>query len=261
MGSSAPPLPPPTQASTFCISCGHFCVLQRIRSCLLLRRVNVRRAPWSMIACLSHARGLACGTRQIHGNMQELNDAQAILVDESGLGISPENLGIITAYHHISFKTAHTCFEHLNAKSKMKSLLQVVSHATEFDALPIRPGDDVAISRILKHAKYAVQSIFADARSKANALLQAHFGRTLLRGDLVSDQEVVLETAVRLLHAIVDILSSKSHLAACLLAMEMCQMVVQGMHVKDPLLMQIPGVSRSLAEKCEREGALPAGLP
>ena len=61
-------------------------------------------------------------------------------------------------------------------------------------------------------------------------------------------------TAVRLLHAIVDVLSSKNNLAACLLAMEMCQMVAQGMHVKDPPLMQIPGVSRSLAEKCEREG-------
>ena len=122
---------------------------------------------------------------------QELNDAQAILVDESGLGITPENLGIITAYHHISFKTAHTCFEHLNGKSKMKSLLQVLSHATEFDSLPLRPGDDLAITRILKHAKFAVQSLFADARSKANALLQAHFGRTALRGDLVADQSRV----------------------------------------------------------------------
>lgn len=65
----------------------------------------------------------------------------------------------------------------------------------------------------------------------------------------------VLKTAMRLLHAIVDILSSKNHLAACILAMEMCQMVVQGMHARDPLLMQVPGVSRTLAEHCEREGA------
>ena len=98
------------------------------------------------------------------GRVQELHEAQAILVDETGLGITAENLGIITAYHHISFKTAHTCHEHLNAKSKTKSLLQVLSHATEFDSLPIRPGDDSAITRILTHAKFAVQSLFADAR-------------------------------------------------------------------------------------------------
>jgi hypothetical protein len=66
----------------------------------------------------------------------------------------------------------------------------------------------------------------------------------------------VLKTAVRLLHAIVDILSSKNHLAACLLAMEMCQMVAQGMYAKDPLLMQVPGISRALAEKCERQSVL-----
>ena len=63
-----------------------------------------------------------------------------------------------------------------------------------------------------------------------------------------------MKTAIRLLHAIVDVLSSKSALAPCLLAMEMCQMVTQAMHVKDPLLLQLPGVSRGLAEKCEREG-------
>ena len=123
--------------------------------------------------------------------MQDLNEAHAILVDEDGFGISPENLGIITAYHHISFKTAHTCHEALNAKSKMKSLLQVLTHATEFDTLPIRPGDDAAVAKILKHAKFAVQSLFVDVRSKANALLQAHFGRVPLRGDLVADQERV----------------------------------------------------------------------
>ena len=67
----------------------------------------------------------------------------------------------------------------------------------------------------------------------------------------------MLKTAIRLLHAIVDILSSKSHLGACILAMEMCQMVVQGMHARDPLLMQVPGVSRSLAEHCESKGARP----
>jgi pre-mRNA-splicing helicase BRR2 len=65
----------------------------------------------------------------------------------------------------------------------------------------------------------------------------------------------VLKTAVRLLHAIVDILSSKNHLAACILAMEMCQMVVQGMYAKDPLLMQVPGISRAIAEKCDRHSA------
>jgi pre-mRNA-splicing helicase BRR2 len=112
-------------------------------------------------------------------------------VDETGLGIEPENLGTITAYHHISFRTAQTCHDHLNEKSKMKSILQVLSHATEFESLPLRPGDDVLVTRILKHAKFAVSTLALDVRSKTNALLQAHFGRIPMRGDLSADQAYV----------------------------------------------------------------------
>ena len=203
--------------------------------------------------------------------MQELHENHALLVHENDVDLTPENLGIITSYHHISFRTANTCSEHLSAKSKMKSLLQVrpllllcwqcgssfcgmksvmcvpsetcrpswlvgtcmlqdctlrpwkldtcvqhtalfggsprstrcsrcgcpqvLTHASEFDSLPVRPGDDQAIPRLLKHAKFAAPSLFVDARSKANALLQAHFARTPLRGDLVADQEYVRRPA------------------------------------------------------------------
>jgi hypothetical protein len=64
----------------------------------------------------------------------------------------------------------------------------------------------------------------------------------------------VVRTSVRLLQAIVDVLSSKSARSACLLAMELCQMVVQGQHRNDSWLLQLPGMSKSLAEKCEAAG-------
>lgn len=122
---------------------------------------------------------------------KELHDAQAILVDETGFHLSIENLGIITAYHNISFKTAHRCNEALSAKVKTKSLLTVLCHATEFESLPIRPGEEHIILRLLKHAKYEVPSLAVDVQTKANALLQAHIGRTPLRGDLLCDQRNV----------------------------------------------------------------------
>lgn len=127
----------------------------------------------------------------------ELHDARAILVDETGFNIQPENLGIITAYHHISFKTAHTAHEALSAKVKTKGMITVLSHATEFEGLPIRPGEESAVLRMLKHAKYEVPSLAVDARTKANAVLQAHISRVPLRGDLLVDQR---EVRAALLH-------------------------------------------------------------
>ena len=59
---------------------------------------------------------------------------------------------------------------------------------------------------------------------------------------------------MRLLQAIVDVLSSKSAKSACLLAMELCQMVVQGQHRNDSWLLQLPGMTKALAQKCEAAG-------
>lgn len=61
----------------------------------------------------------------------------------------------------------------------------------------------------------------------------------------------VVKTSVRLLHAMVDILSNKNALNACIVAMELCQMVTQALHTKDSFLLQLPGVTRALADKCE----------
>lgn len=205
----------------------------------------------------------------------------------------------------------------------------MLCHATEFESLPIRPGEEHLITRLLRHAKYEVPSLAVDVQTKANALLQAHIGRSALRGDLLVDQQnvrrfylfsyflfppcshncnachvcvlsigrvctspkdtltsrpekplqkryitrtqqrfffrgskskhcvcvQVVRVSVRLLQAIVDVLSSKSARGACLLAMELCQMVVQAQHRNDSWLLQLPGMTKPLAEKCEAAGA------
>ena len=55
--------------------------------------------------------------------------------------------------------------------------------------------------KLLMHAPLAVDSNtrWTDPHTKANALLQAHFSRTPLQGDLAADQKSVVLQAVRLL--------------------------------------------------------------
>lgn len=84
---------------------------------------------------------------------------------------------------------------------------------------------------------------------------QAHFSRTPLGGDLRADQRGVVATAMRLLHALVDVVSSNSHLALCLTAMELCQMTAQAQWDSDSPLLQVPGFTPQLAKRCEAAGA------
>ena len=63
-------------------------------------------------------------------------------------------------------------------------MLEIVSAASEFDTLPMRPGEDEAVRKLLAHAPVAAPEgvKYTDPHTKVNALLQAHFSRTHIAG-------------------------------------------------------------------------------
>jgi pre-mRNA-splicing helicase BRR2 len=82
--------------------------------------------------------------------------------------------------------------------------------------------------------------------NKAHALLVLHFSRIALPPDLLDDCKKILLIGVRLLHALVDIISSFGYLKPLILTMQLCQMLVQAMWINDSPLLQI--VDRACAE-------------
>jgi pre-mRNA-splicing helicase BRR2 len=92
---------------------------------------------------------------------------------------------------------------------------------------------------------------FNDPNTKALILLQCHFSRKSLSTDLCSDQRTVVGESVNLVQAIVDVISSNGWLKPALAAMELSQMVVQGLWNKDNVLMQIPHFTNAIVERCK----------
>lgn len=67
-------------------------------------------------------------------------------VDEEEDEIEALNLGIIAAYYYIQYTTIELLSSSLTAKTKLKGLLEIVSSASEFDDIPMRPGQCVLSS-------------------------------------------------------------------------------------------------------------------
>jgi hypothetical protein len=65
----------------------------------------------------------------------------------------------------------------LSLTHQVKGLLEIVSAASEFDSLPLRPGEEGAVQRMISHAPVAVdRPRFSDPHTKVNALLQVRSG-------------------------------------------------------------------------------------
>ncbi|XP_027106928.1 DExH-box ATP-dependent RNA helicase DExH12-like [Coffea arabica] len=187
----------------------------------------------------------------VENTISDLEASKCILVEEDFL-LSPLNLGMIASYYYISYTTIERFSSSLNSKTKLKGLLDILASASEYEQLPIRPGEEELIRRLINHQRFSFDNPkCTDPHVKANALLQAHFARQLLGGNLASDQREVLIFASRLLQAMVDVISSSGWLSLALLAMEVSQMVTQGMWERDSMLLQLPHFTKELAKKCQ----------
>ncbi|KAL7610342.1 hypothetical protein Lser_V15G09871 [Lactuca serriola] len=168
--------------------------------------------------------------------------------------LSPNNLGIIASYYYISYTTIERFSSSLTPKTKLKGLLEILASASEFEQLPVRPGEEDLIRRLIHHQRFSFENPrYTDPHVKVNTLLQAHFSRQMqmVGGNLGSDQQEVVLSASRLLQAMVDVISSNGWLSLALLTMEVSQMVTQGMWERDSVLLQLPHFTKDVAKRCQ----------
>jgi len=131
----------------------------------------------------------------------------------------------------------------------------VLCDASEFDELPVRHNEEHVNLQMSKELPWRLDERTMDSpHTKANLLLQAHFARTPLpMSDYVTDTKSVLDQAIRVLNAMVDIAADGGWLFTALGIMHLTQMVTQGRWMDESPLLDLPGMNergvRSLAAK------------
>ncbi|XP_050942555.1 DExH-box ATP-dependent RNA helicase DExH12-like [Cucumis melo] len=187
----------------------------------------------------------------VENTLSDLEASKCIGIEDD-MDLSPSNLGMIASYYYISYTTIERFSSSLTAKTKMKGLLEILASTSEYALLPIRPGEEELIRRLINHQRFSFENPkCTDPHVEANALLQAHFSRQSVGGNLALDQREVVISASRLLQAMVDVISSNGWLSLALLAMEVSQMVTQSLWERDSMLLQLPHFTKELAKRCQ----------
>lgn len=164
----------------------------------------------------------------------------------------PLNGAMIASHYSVSFQTMQL-FGKLTAKSRLRDILETVTSSTQFELLIYRPDDEHTLAQLASVVPFKVGSdvVLEASLTKAFLLVQAHLSRIKLPADLAEDLNIILKSILNLVYACVDSLSSEGYLNA-LQAMDLSQMLIQGMWNKESPLKQIPHVNSGMLERCKK---------
>ncbi|KAG2291595.1 hypothetical protein Bca52824_038264 [Brassica carinata] len=166
---------------------------------------------------------------------RHLSDHLSELIEDE-MNLSAPNLGMIASYYYISYTTIERFSSLLSSKTKMKGLLEILTSASEYDMIPIRPGEEDRVRRLINHQSFSFENPnCTDPHVKANALLQAHFSR----------QDIITKA-----NGGCDIQQWRAE--SCSVSNgSKPDMVAQGMWEQDSVLLQLPHFTKELAKRCQ----------
>lgn len=189
-------------------------------------------------------------------SLSELAESKCINVEPNG-NVDPTPLGKIMSYYYLAHKTIRELVAHASPNATFEDVLSWMCRATEYDELPVRHNEDLINAELSNNLPLKADKLglpMWDPHVKAHLLLQAHFSRIDLPiSDYVGDKNSVLDQAIRILQASIDVLTEMGYLQSCKMMMTLLQCVKSARWPDDGPLSIFSGVSPAREKK--RTGA------
>ncbi|XP_032538477.1 LOW QUALITY PROTEIN: activating signal cointegrator 1 complex subunit 3 [Chiroxiphia lanceolata] len=180
----------------------------------------------------------------VEKSLFDLECSYCIEIGEDNRNIEPLTYGRIASYYYLKHPTIGMFKEQLKPESNIEELLLILSNADEYTDLPVRHNEDQMNSELAKHLPIEVNPhSFDSSHTKTHLLLQAHFSHAMLPcPDYATDTKTVLDQAIRICQAMLDVAAHHGWLVTALNITSLVQMVVQGRWIHDSSLLTLPNI-------------------
>ncbi|KAM0153234.1 hypothetical protein ACHAPG_007200 [Botrytis cinerea] len=197
-------------------------------------------------------------------SLDELAESKCLEIYPNG-NIDSTPLGKIMSYYYLSHKTIRHLVTHAKPNASFRDVLSWMSSATEYDELPVRHNEDLINIELSKNLPLPADAAHFnglpmwDPHVKAFLLLQAHMSRIDLPiSDYVGDQTSVLDQAIRIIQASIDVLTEMGYLSSVLQMITLLQCIKSARWPEDHALSIFPGVAPDF--KPSKDNNIPTSL-
>ncbi|OCT80431.1 activating signal cointegrator 1 complex subunit 3 [Xenopus laevis] len=183
----------------------------------------------------------------VEKSLIDLECSYCIEIAEDNRSIEPQTYGRIASYYYLKHQTVRMFKDHLKSDCSVEDLLSVLCESEEYADLPVRHNEDQMNSELARNLPIEVNPHSMDsAHTKTHLLLQAHFSRAVLPcPDYATDTKTVLDNAIRICQAMLDVAAHHGWLVTALNITHLVQMVVQARWMHDSCLLTVPNLEKN----------------
>ncbi|KAI1885583.1 hypothetical protein AGOR_G00205300 [Albula goreensis] len=182
----------------------------------------------------------------VERSLRDLECSYCMEIGEDNRSIEPLTYGRIASYYYLKHQTVRMFRERLKAECSLQDLLLVLTDAEEYAELPVRHNEDQLNSELARRLPLEVNPHSYDsAHTKTHLLLQAHFSHAPLPcSDYSTDTKTVLDNAIRICQAMLDVAANEGWLVTALSVCNLVQMIIQGRWLHDSSLLSLPHIEQ-----------------
>lgn len=181
-------------------------------------------------------------------SVRTLQDSYCLEVDSDERTLISTAVGKIASFYYLSHETMRLLYDQLSVDASIEKILYLLTQVKEYSELPVRHNEDLINGDLAKACPIPVDSLDSP-HTKAHLLFQAHFSRLQLpSSDYITDLKSVLDQAIRILQAIIDIVANQGWLAPALSGIVLLQMIIQARWHSENTLLTLPLVDNSVLE-------------
>ncbi|XP_073703976.1 activating signal cointegrator 1 complex subunit 3 [Garra rufa] len=182
----------------------------------------------------------------VERSLRDLECSYCMEIQEDEHTIEPLTYGRIASYYYLKHQTIRTFKERLKPELPIQELLAILSEAEEYAELPVRHNEDQLNSELAQRLPLQVNPHSYDsAHTKTHLLMQAHFSRAQLPcSDYGTDTKTVLDNAIRICQAMLDVVANEGWLVSTLSICNLVQMIIQARWLHDSSLLALPHIEK-----------------
>lgn len=161
----------------------------------------------------------------------------------------------VSSYYYLSHKTIRTVLGSITKESSFRDCLRLLCLATEYDELATRHGEELINMEMSQAMRYQAEDLDCefiwDPHVKAYLLIQAFMSRVDLPiADYAQDTVSVLDQALRILQAFIDVAAELGYLQVVLTLIKLMQCIKQRIWYDEDPVTALPGLKVSeISEK------------